>query len=246
MKYVDTHFHLDLWNDPLALVDEIERSEIYTIAVTNTPSVFDYTDALSKGKKYIRAALGLHPELVYQRAGELPLLMEFISRTRYIGEIGLDFSDRNISSKETQIRVFEKIIESCAIDGKKIITVHSRKAERKVIEMIGPKFPGTVILHWYSGGLEALETALDYGFYFSVNYRMTTSKNGQNIIKKIPTERILTESDGPFIEAEGMKSSPKIIEKTCLKLDSLMKAEKGMAKKNVYENFARILSGELS
>jgi len=241
MNYIDTHFHLDLCTNPQELAQEIERANIYTIAVTNTPSVFDFTYQLSKDKKFLRAALGLHPELVHQRAAELPMFMDLISLTRYIGEIGLDFSSRNVSSKIDQIRIFEKIIDRCAIEGRKIITIHSRRAEKEVIEIIGNKFPGKVILHWYSGSIKALETAIDYGFYFSINYQMINSKNGQDIIRKIPNNKLLTESDGPFIEVDKDRSSPKNIQRTCLELDSMFNRKEGATKSIIYENFTNML-----
>lgn len=239
MNYIDTHFHLDLWKKPKELAEEIEMSKIYTIAVTNTPSVFNFTYNLLKDKKYLRAALGLHPELVYQRANELPLFMESITKTKYIGEIGLDFSKRNISNKDEQIKIFEKIIDKCSAHGKKIITIHSRKAEKEVVEIIGNRFPGKVILHWYSGSIQTLELALDYGFYFSINYQMTISKHGQNIIKKIPVNRILIESDGPFIDVSGVENNPLIIERTYNQVQKKLNIPNIV--NIVFNNFARIL-----
>ena len=145
---------------PLEILSSIEKSKIYTIAVTNTPSVFKFSYDLTKNKKYIKAALGLHPELVHQRAVELMLFKKYIKLTRYIGEVGLDFSPRNLSSKNKQIKIFEQIIKICADAGDKILTIHSRRAEKEVINIIGDNFSGKVILHWYSGSIKNLEKAL--------------------------------------------------------------------------------------
>lgn len=242
MEYVDTHFHLDLMSDPYGLAKEIEHSKIYTIAVTNTPSVFKFSFELTQDKKYIRAALGLHPELVYQRAGELLLFKEYIKLTSYIGEIGLDFSRNHLASKGQQIKIFENIIQLCADDGNKCLTVHSRKAEKEVVEIIGKDFPGKVILHWYSGSLKTLEKALDFGYYFSVNYKMTKSENGLKIINAIPTDRLLTESDGPFIEVNGVMSNPKTVTDTCNELNRLFKHKSEDFKSTVFQNFSTIIN----
>ena len=72
MSLFDTHCHVDLYPDPVGLVREAERRGIYTIAVTNTPSVFPATAAIVKGCRYVRPALGLHPQLAAERRGELP------------------------------------------------------------------------------------------------------------------------------------------------------------------------------
>lgn len=243
MRYIDTHFHLDLWVNPQKIAEEIERFKTYTIAVTNTPSVFDFTYKLAKNKKYLRAGLGLHPELVYQRFGELSLFMEFISMTKYIGEVGLDFSGRNIESKDKQIKVFDRIIDKCAVDGNKIITIHSRKAEKSVIDMIGSNYPGTIMLHWYSGSLGLLEKAISNGFYFSVNYQMVNSINGRNIIKMIPLNRLLIESDGPFVSADNQLNNPLIINKT---YDLLIKKFNFVnIKSEIYNNFKQILKSNV-
>jgi len=87
MKYQDTHFHLDLMPNPIEIVKQIEKSEVYTIAVTNSPEVFFYTENITKVTRYIRPALGLHPELVGQRFKEIKKFIELIKRTKYIGEI---------------------------------------------------------------------------------------------------------------------------------------------------------------
>lgn len=240
MNKIDTHFHLDLFDNASKLVLDIEKSKTYTIAVTNSPSVFKFSHDLTKDKKYIKAALGLHPELAYQRAGEMTLFQKYIKLTRYIGEIGLDFSNRNISSKNIQIQTFEKIIQLCTDEKNKILTIHSRKAEKEVIEIIGKNFPGKVILHWYSGSLKNLKKALDFGFYFSINYQMLKSKNGNKIISSIPENRILTESDGPFIEINNRKNSPLLINLTYQGLEQVLKKQD--VQNLVYNNFREVLT----
>ena len=108
MKYIDTHFHLDLMPSPEKTLNEIESKKIYTIAVTNAPSVFEFSYELAKNKKYIRAALGLHPQLMIERANELQLFNELLPKTRYVGEIGLDFGGLSQREKELQKEIFAK------------------------------------------------------------------------------------------------------------------------------------------
>ena len=241
MRYIDAHFHLDLWKNPEELVNEIESHGVYTIAVTNSPSVFDFTQKLATKKKYIRAAIGLHPELVEQRASELPLLLNKIHLTRYVGEIGLDYSRNAIKSKLTQKEVFMKIIDKCAQDSNKIITLHSRRAEEDVINIIGDNYPGITILHWYSGSLKYLKQALNFGFYFSINHQMTVSQAGRRIIEHIPLERLLTESDGPFISVNNIPNSPLTISSTCEKIGEIKNLSGLEIRDTVYENFSSII-----
>lgn len=232
MNYCDTHFHLDLHQD-LLIADKIEQSEIYTIAVTNTPSVFFHTEKIAMGKKYLRAALGLHPQLAVERQQELSLFKDLLVKTRYVGEIGLDNKYGN--DFEVQRDVFEKIIGWCGETGGKILTVHSRRAEKEVIDIIGNNYPCKTILHWYSGSIKELERAIDFGFYFSINIAMLNSEKGEKIIQAIPDDRILTETDAPFI---SIIDSPLLIHETVCKL-TIQKPN--ISKILIYKNFRDLI-----
>lgn len=242
---IDTHFHLDLYPRPADLLADIENNRIYAIAVTNTPSVYHFTQKICENKKYVRPALGLHPELAEERYRELGQFEDLLKTTRYIGEIGLDLINRcPDSSKTAQTKVFQKIIDLCATEGNKVLTVHSRGSESEVIERIGENYPGKVILHWYSGSLKNLELALSYGFYFSVNSSMCRSKNGRKIIQSIPDSRLLTESDGPFITNKSIVNSPLNIDHTIAHISEIVKKPSQEISKSIYENFKAVLESK--
>ena len=78
------------------------------------------------------------------------------------------------------------------------MSVHSRKAEKEVFELLQEYEIKNVIFHWYSGPLNLIDKIIDAGYYFSINEAMTVSISGRKIINKIPQNRILTESDAPF------------------------------------------------
>jgi TatD DNase family protein len=140
------------------------------------------------------------PELVSTRFKELDLMIKMINKTRYIGEVGLDYTNVTQEEKALQRKIFEKILEICAQEKDKVLSVHTRKSAEDAIDMIGLNYPGKIILHWYSDNIKVLERAIVGGMYFSINYAMTVSNNGKKIINNIPYERIITESDGPFIQ----------------------------------------------
>lgn len=235
----DTHYHLDLGQNPEDMVLQIETAKIYTIAVTNAPSVFFYTKKITENSKYIRAALGLHPELAVQRKNEITQFIELVTETKYIGEIGLDNQNKTAEDYSIQKQLFQKILVACADKKDKILTVHSRKASTDVISMIGKDFPGKVILHWYSGGKKDLEIALQNGFYFSINYPMTISESGRRIIERIPFERILIETDGPFTSLGKAVFNPTMVNhifKNLYNLNSFISED------SLYKNFHNLLS----
>jgi TatD DNase family protein len=233
---------MDLWGNPIEILNEIESEQVYTIAVTNSPSVFNYTYTNTLGKKYVQPSLGLHPELAFQRKRDITEFINNIKKTRYIGEVGLDYSTKDLSDRNYQREVFKRIIDECSKFGDKILTIHSRRAFKDVIDIIGDNFPGGIILHWYSGSKSELEKALKYGYYFSVNLAMTKSESCKNIIRNIPLDRLLTESDGPFVSDINKKCSPLSIPKITQRISEIYEKSENDIKQIVFQNFKKLLN----
>ena len=126
-----------------------------------------------------------------------------IKKTRFIGEVGLDGSKRYKETYGIQAEIFEKVIAECNSQGNKIISIHSRGAVKEVLNVL-VRFPncGKPILHWYSGNLKDLSIAIKLGCRFSIGLEMIRSKKGFEIVKRIPKELILLETDGPFVKID--------------------------------------------
>lgn len=242
MRLIDTHCHIDLYLDYAALIEECEQARIVTVAVTNTPSVFRRCKELLAGKKYMRAALGLHPELAHLRQSELALMMQLLPETRFIGEVGLDFVTQDAGIRDVQKKMFYAILNECARSGDKILTVHSRRAAKEIVEMVGSGYRSKVILHWYSGPMKTMEQALSYGFYFSVNTAMTVSEAGRKIIAAIPRDRLLTESDGPFVSSNGGPVRPCDVRTVISYVADLWGEEEQFVAQAVQNNFGALLT----
>ena len=110
----------------------------------------------------------------------------------------MDFSREGFSTKEIQIKSFEFVLD-CIKTKNKILSLHSRRAEKKTLEMLNEKRIVNAIFHWYSGSLSTLRSIVNSGFYFSINSAMIQSENGKKIISEIPKELVLTETDFPFL-----------------------------------------------
>ena len=208
MRLFDTHIHLDLYPDPAALVRQADQVQTYVVAVTNTPSVFEATQRLTEASKFVRPAIGLHPELAVERQLELPLFERLLSRTRYVGEVGLDFVTSDTLERTIQQAVFRRILDLCQASGDKILTIHSCRAEKEVVQAIGPSFAGRAILHWFSGPLNVARQAINNGLYFSINPAMVRSKKFSELLAVVPRERILLETDGPFVQLGTRPAQP--------------------------------------
>ena len=196
----DTHFHLDLQKERAAAIRNIEEKQIYTIAVTNLPDLYR-KESVEIASKYIRFALGFHPELICQYKKQVPLMWELLPEVRYIGEVGLDLVDK-ISAKEQEV-FFSELVECCRYDSNKIFTIHSRRAVDKVLNILGESYRFKAILHWFSGSRKELEKAIERGCYFSVNGTMMKSKKFLDMLPLIPPSRLLIETDSPFTHYLG-------------------------------------------
>jgi len=197
-QIIDMHLHLDLFDNPDRILEEAKRLGMGLVAMTNAPFLFEACRKICKKYSYAWASLGMHPELVPQYKNQLGQFYDLLDLTSFVGEIGLDFTTRDETHQKAQKMIFEKILSLCSNKENKILSVHSRKADKDAIEIIGKNYPNKIIMHWYSGSISNLEKAIDNGFYFTVNSIMIMSKNGQEIIRQIPKEKLLLETDGPF------------------------------------------------
>lgn len=241
-QYLDVHFHFDLFKDPAQLITEIERLRVRTIAVTNAPSVFHHTLNVSRSTQYLLPAVGLHPELVATHGRELETMWPMLDQTRFVGEIGLDYVTSDSDNRTAQRNVFSRIVEHCAAYGDKILSIHSRRSAADVVKAIGERYPGRVILHWFSGSRRELERAIDSGFYFSVGPAMVRSKNGISLLSAMPRDRVLTETDGPFVQTSGRPARPGDVVTVLEAIGKHWNVLPAEAKATVSQNFDSLVS----
>jgi TatD DNase family protein len=223
---IDTHCHFDMFPNPERYLSEQDALGNISIGMTNLPSHFAMGSEHVKSYRYSRLALGLHPLYASEKKSELRLFSQYINQTSYIGEIGLDFSNEGLPTKEDQLVVLDSILTQLT-GKKKIVSVHSRRAEMILFEILCKHEIKNVIFHWYSGPLTLIPQIVEHGYYFSINEKMTKTDSGKKIIDCIPSDRILTETDAPYNNVCSIKQ-------TLLNI--------GLSEDKVYENFQRLLS----
>ena len=206
---IDFHAHLDLYPDPQMIVREIAERGMYVLSVTTTPSAWKGTSALATPGSRIRTALGLHPQIAHERVGELPLFDLHLHETMYVGEIGLDGGPEFKQHWQTQLTVFDHILNACRRAGGRIMSSHSRRAASAVLDRLAAvPGAGTPILHWFSGGKRDLQRAIALGCWFSVGPAMLVSEKARALVRDMPRDRVLTETDGPFAQIGGESAKP--------------------------------------
>jgi len=248
-NYVDLHCHLDLYEDFVSAVREAERAEVFTLTVTTTPKAWPRNREVTESTRYVRAALGLHPQLVHERADEIVLWERYLQETRYVGEVGIDAGPRYYRSLELQKEIFRHVLQKCARAGNKILTVHSVRSAKTVLDLVEREFTlsqGKVILHWFSGSKSEAQRAIEMGCYFSVNAEMLTNERGRQLLSSIPNDRLLTETDGPFTRLNERIAHPSDVRHTVELIAALRSAGAEETKLTITRNLKKLLETSLS
>lgn len=196
---IDTHCHVDLYEQPQVVAEAAEAAAITTIAVTYLPSHFEIAEQHLKSFKHVIPALGLHPMAVVDHKPELRKFRQCLGRARAIGEIGLDFSSQGKTSRIAQEESFAFVL-SLLTECHKFTTLHSRGAEDAVLSHLKRANFGPVVFHWFSGSRSQLIRVLNEGHFISLNTAMINTSKWSELIKLVPRSVMLTESDGPFIK----------------------------------------------
>jgi TatD DNase family protein len=201
--------------------------------VTELPSRFQLLQTQVRGREWVRVALGFHPLVrVRDVDHELALFTRLLKRTDYVGEVGLDRSEQGRDTYARQRDIFERILALHEIRTK-VLTVHSRRAEKDTIALLSSAGV-TAILHWYSGPLREIDHALAAGLYFSVNSAMLRSNNGRRIVASLPRERVVTETDAPYTKVRGRASEPRDVPAIVAELARLWAIEPDEARDAIF------------
>ena len=251
---IDSHCHLD--HEPLfENIDQIlKRSKLSGISKLLT--ICTTTESFEKILKIIRidpiiyGTFGIHPHETENNIVSKELIINNVginNKIVGIGETGLDFF-YNHSNRKKQIESFQTHIEA-AIKLDLPIIVHSRNAETETFEILKSyfKFKPKILMHCFTGSKEFAHKLIDLDSFFSAS-GIITFKNStelQNTCKTIPSEKLLIETDSPFlapIPMRGKKNEPSYIKYTLKKLGELKSLPFNEISKITTDNFDRLFS----
>ena len=238
MNLIDTHFHLDHYKNYLEIAKNITEQKQYTICVTNSPGFFLSCKNIIPETKYLKFAIGFHPQEFALSTSDMRDFIRLIRLTNYVGEIGLDYSSSSYMNKQQQLKFFTQIVEICTSENK-LMTIHVRKAEEDAISILKRYKPNKAIIHWYTGNRDNMLRLVNLGCYFSINTNMVNSKDAEKY-HLLPQERILIESDGPYTKVSNRKYSPLLLKDAYEEIARFY--DNPDLIHDVYENFKKILS----
>ena len=230
---IDSHCHLD--HEPLInnLSDVITRSKaagvnkILTICTTKE----SYKNILSivKHDPMIYGTYGIHPHETNKDKVTKNQILNEISKEKKIigvGETGLDFYYNN-SDKEAQIKSFHEHIEA-SIDLNMPLIIHSRNAENETFDILNEYANRNIkiLMHCFTGSLNFAKKLMNLNAYFSASGIITfnNSLDLQKTFEQIPTDKLLVETDSPFlapVPMRGKKNEPSYVKYTLEKLSNI-------------------------
>lgn len=241
-NYVDFHVHIDYYENYKEVYEYYNTNKIYALFVTNFPEVYRKSKETFADSKYVKIALGYHPEMVEIKPFNKKEFDRQLDKTKYLGEVGLDFSKRFSKYREEQIKVFRYICQK-ANEGNKIMSIHSRNAEKDIVAILNEYKVKYAVFHWYTGSISLLKNIIASGYYLSLNPSMLKSKRGKEIISNTPLERILIETDGPYCKLKNRHIIPNDIPSVYRDFEDFLGV--GNLREIVFQNLNRLLVNQL-
>ena len=224
---IDTHAHLDACADrPSALIRRARSAGVDRIVTVGT-GIESCHAALELAQLHeeVFAALGIDPHQAGDaEAGRVDELRELLEHEEAVavGETGLDYF-REGAPRDRQRKLFEAQLELATELGKPVV-IHTRDADADTADVLAG-FDGTVVMHCFSSpGL--VQTVVDRGYYVSFAGNVTYPKAAdlRAAAAQIPAERILAETDSPYLAPQARRGRPNEPANVVLTIAELAKA----------------------
>ncbi|MFH1391457.1 MAG: TatD family hydrolase [Candidatus Diapherotrites archaeon] len=246
---VDSHCHLDWFKNPEEIMKDAEKENVKLVLsnATNKKSI-EANLSLAERFSNIKIALGIHPadllkmsEIEQKEAYEL--IKNNLSKATAIGEIGLDFKHTDEIQKEFQEHLFRHFID-LAIQNNRPLVIHSRYAETKCLDILEERGAKKVLMHWFTNSKKTSVRAVSLGYYLSCGPIIMNDAGSASIVKEIPLENLLLETDAP-VSFNGEQSQPSWIPKVCEKVAELKKVDFEAVSEATGKNFNTLFGNNI-
>jgi len=209
---VDTHCHLDFSqfdNDREEVIKRAKENKIkYIINIGSSLLGSEKSIELAKRYDFIFATVGFHPHEADNFNLEIEERLKNLAKDKRvvaIGEIGLDYF-KSYSSVENQKRVFKFLLD-LAKEFSLPSVIHCRDAQIDILNILRDKKPKKTVIHCFSGDEEFLSVCLNEGFFisFTCNITYKNAHNLRQLVKNVPLERLMLETDAPFLPPQDLR-----------------------------------------
>jgi TatD DNase family protein len=238
---LDTHCHLDAYDNPILVLDQARAAGVHVVAVTEDPGRYRLLRTRLGRRAGVEVALGLHPLRVAGASmAEVARFRRLLREAIWVGEVGLDFSRAGAATRSQQLRTFDALLAEVRA-GSWPVSVHSRGAERETVDRLVDARV-RAILHWYTGPLAVAEDALAGGLWFSINPAMAASMRSRALLAHLPPGRVVLETDGPFARRGGRPTRPADLVSLVQRLADLWAVSVEEARATIVDNQLRMLA----
>jgi len=209
---IDTHCHLDFPEfdtDREACLGRAKENGIdYIINVGSSLEGSRKSVALAQKYEQVYATVGIHPHEADETIPDIEAKIKELAKNKKvvaIGEIGLDYF-KHFSNPKNQPPLFQKLIQ-VAKETNLPLVIHTRDAQADTLKILKNAMPLRAVVHCFSGDEAFLKECLDLGFLISFTCNVTYKKaeNLREVLKLVPLERLLLETDAPYLSPEGFR-----------------------------------------
>jgi len=253
MQIIDSHCHIDRLDlDAFGGSIESMLDHARNLSVDKFLCVcidlehFDDVHTLSKSYPNIYCSVGVHPTETNCKDPSIEELIEYAKSNRVIaiGETGLDYFHVRKDEADWQRDRFRRHIAASNQSGKPMI-IHMRDSKEDTIEILSREKAEKGVMHCFAEDLETAEAAIDLGFYISFSGILTfkSAQDLREVAKQIPTERILIETDSPYLTPvpyRGKPNSPAYTYYVAEKLAEIRNTTIGEIAKVTTQNFNQL------
>lgn len=229
---IDSHVHLDFDkfdSDRSEVIARAHSADVQTmITIGCRLDSCKKAIAIAEQNPSVFATVGVHPHQAAETDDEeMAAIEDLLNHPKVVGlgETGLDYFYMN-SPQETQLKVFRQHIKLSQKTDMPLI-IHTRDAEEDTIRLLQEEYNGTPykgVIHCFTGSLHLAQECMDLGFYISISGIATFVKSLQKVIKQLPLERLLVETDAPYLAPaphRGERNEPAYVRHTAQKLADL-------------------------
>lgn len=251
-KYFDIHSHLNFHQydaDREEVIKRLEETDTATIVVGTDYESSKWAVDLADKNDRIYACIGIHP-VDQTKDSDISLFSDLVKNPNVvaIGECGLDFFHQDKEKDfERQKKLFIEQIEF-ALEHDKPIMIHSRDAYEDLLEILEPikqihaeKLRGDV--HFFAGSVEVAKRFINIGFTLSFTGVITFTRDYDEVIKSIPLEWIMSETDAPYVAPapyRGKRNEPSYVQEVVKKIAEIRGEDLETVQKTLISNVYRM------
>jgi TatD DNase family protein len=264
MKLIDVHCHINHEKMLPQIEEVLKRAKAAGVQAILLSGVNpeNNIEVLKLSKKYpiIKASLGIYPTDAIgmeadetglpQHSGKIDLDEQFeffknnLDQVAAIGEVGMDFYWANKEKTiQEQSENFRRIVRF-AIEVKKPIIIHSRKAEEECLAILEEEIKNNeipVIQHCFSGRKSLMSKAIELGHYFSIPPIICKASNFQTLVKKAPITQLLTETDSPWLSPfKEQLNEPAFVIESIKKIAEVKGLGVQESAEKIWENYQKV------